>query len=75
MIRIIQQREKCIGCNACVEAAYYRWRVSRKDGRCTLIGGKEKRGFYSVVVDDHELEENERAAANCPVKIIQIHKI
>ncbi|MCC6689552.1 MAG: 4Fe-4S binding protein, partial [Saprospiraceae bacterium] len=39
MVRIIQQRDKCIGCNACVEAAVYRWRLSRKDGKCTLVGG------------------------------------
>lgn len=75
MIRIIQQREKCIGCNLCVEAADYRWRVSKKDGRCTLVGGKEKRGFYSVVVDDHELEDNLTAAKGCPVNIIQVHQI
>jgi ferredoxin len=75
MIRIIQQRAKCIGCNACVEAAFNRWRVSRKDGKCTLVGGVEKKGFYQVVVDDHELDDNLRAAANCPVKIIQINKI
>lgn len=72
MIRIIQQRDKCIGCNACVEAADYRWRISRKDGRCTLVGGKEKRGFYSVVVDDHEKEDNILAKVNCPVNIIQV---
>ena len=75
MYKIIQQRNKCIGCNACVEAAFNRWRVSRKDGKCTLVGGIEKKGFYQVVVDDHELEDNLRAAANCPVKIIQINKI
>lgn len=75
MIRIIQQRAKCIGCNACVEAAYHRWRISRKDGKCTLVGGVEKKGFYQVVVDDHEWEENLRAATNCPVKIIQVLKI
>ncbi|MBL7773505.1 MAG: ferredoxin [Chitinophagaceae bacterium] len=73
MIRITQQREKCIGCNACVEAAFNRWRMSKKDGRCTLIGSKEKRGFYSIVVDDHELEENLLAAKNCPVNIIKVH--
>lgn len=75
MVRIIQQRAKCIGCNACVEAAYQRWRVSRKDGKCTLIGGLEKKGFFQIVVDDHEYEDNFRAAANCPVKIIQVNKI
>ena len=75
MIRIIQQRAKCIGCNACVEAANYRWRVSRKDGKCTLVGGIDKKGFFQLVVDDHELEDNLKDAANCPVKIIQVSKI
>lgn len=75
MIRIIQQRIKCIGCNACVEAADYRWRISTKDGKCTLVGGIEKRGFYSVVANDHELEDNIKAAKNCPVNIIKIHQI
>ncbi len=44
MVRITQLRAKCIGCNACVEADKYRWRVSKKDGKCTLIGGTEKKG-------------------------------
>ncbi len=75
MIRIIQQRAKCIGCNACVEAAYHRWRISRKDGKSTLVGAEEKNGFFQVIVDDHELEDNIRAAANCPVNIIQVSKV
>ncbi|MBN8588227.1 MAG: ferredoxin [Rhodothermia bacterium] len=76
MIRIIHQRAKCIGCNACVEAADYRWRVSHKDGKCTLVGGEERNGgFYTVVVDDHEWDDNELAAKNCPVKIIKLHRI
>lgn len=73
MLRIIQQRNKCIGCNACVEAADYRWRISKRDGKCTLVGGIEKKGFYQVLVPDHELEDNKLAAANCPVNIIKIH--
>lgn len=75
MVRIIQQRNKCIGCNACVEAADYRWRISKKDGKCTLVGGIEKKGFYQVLVPDHELEDNLLAAANCPVNIIKIHPL
>ena len=75
MIRIIQQRIKCIGCNACVEAAAFRWRISKKDGKCTLVGGVEKKGFYSVIVDDDELEPNILASKNCPVKIIKILKL
>lgn len=72
MIKIIQQREKCIGCNACVEIADYRWRISTKDGRCTLIGGIDKKGFFSVAVGNEELQDNLRAAENCPVNIIKI---
>ena len=74
MIRITQQRVKCIGCNACVEAASYRWRISRKDGRCTLIGSTEKNGLASVVVGEDEFEDNKIAAKNCPVRIIKIEK-
>jgi ferredoxin len=75
MIRITQQRAKCIGCNACVEAAAYRWRISTKDGKCTLVGSEEKRGFHSVLVADHELEDNLLAAKNCPVNIIQVREV
>ncbi|MCA0429556.1 MAG: ferredoxin [Bacteroidetes bacterium] len=74
MVKLIQQRDKCIGCNACVEAAAYRWRISTKDGKCTLVGGINKKGFYSVVVNDHEYNDNVMAAKNCPVNIIKIQK-
>lgn len=72
MIRIVQQRAKCIGCNACVEAAEGRWRLSRKDGKSTLIGGVQKAQFYSVLVGEDEYEDNMKAAKHCPVKIIRI---
>lgn len=75
MIRITQQRAKCIGCNACVEAADYRWRISKRDGKCTLVGGVDKKGFYTVLAHDHEYEDNMLAAKNCPVNIIKIVKI
>jgi len=75
VIQITQQREKCIGCNACVEAAPYRWRVSKKDGRCTLVGSNEKRGFFTINVPDIEKEDNELAAKNCPVSIIWVKEL
>lgn len=75
MIRISQFRQKCIGCNACVEAAPHRWRISRKDGKCTLIGSAEKKGWFSVFILEDELEQNIRAAQNCPVRIINVENI
>jgi ferredoxin len=72
MVQILFYRAKCIGCNACVEAAPERWRVSKKDGRCTLIDSKEKKGIFQATVHTDEYEDNIRAAANCPVKIIKV---
>ena len=74
MVRIVQQRAKCIGCNACVEAAPHRWRISRKDGKCTLVVGIDKRGFYVTLVGDDEYEDNVAAAKHCPVNIIKVEK-
>ena len=75
MIRIVFQRDKCIGCNACTEAASYRWRLSRKDGKSNLIGGVKKKNFYINTVCDDEWETTIRASDNCPVKIIKLEKI
>ncbi len=72
MVIITHYREKCIGCNYCVELAYHRWRMSKKDGKCTLVGGVNKRGFYTVKVGDEEWEESVKAAKLCPVNIIQV---
>ena len=72
MIRIIQLRGKCIGCNACVEAARSRWRMSRKDGKSVLIGAVQNKEVYSVIVGDDEQLENLQAARNCPTKVIQV---
>jgi ferredoxin len=72
MPHITYFRSKCIGCNACVEAAPERWRVSKKDGRCHLIGSMEKKGIYRVQIMEDELESNQKAAANCPQNIIKI---
>lgn len=72
MIQITQQRNKCIGCNACVEAAPGRWRMSRRDGKSVLVGAKQSGKFYSVNVGADELDANTIAAKNCPVHIIRV---
>jgi len=75
MVIITYKRDKCIGCNYCVELAYQRWRMSKKDGKCTLIGASESRGFHTARVSDFEYDENVRASEACPVKIIQVKKV
>jgi ferredoxin len=75
MVIISHQREKCIGCNYCVELAFDRWRMSKKDGKVTLLEGVAKKGIYTARVNDDEFEDNVKAAQACPMNIIQVKKI
>ena len=75
MIQISLLRHKCIGCNACVEAAPERWIMAKSDGKCYLRKSTKRGNYYIAEVTDFELEENEEAAKNCPVKIIKIKKL
>jgi ferredoxin len=75
MIRITYFRSKCIGCNACVEADPFRWRVSKKDGKCTLVEGKEKKGVFFATINEDEYDQNRMAEINCPVNIIRVEHI
>ncbi len=75
MVVITHQREKCIGCNYCVEEAPYRWAMSHKDGKSILVDGIDKKGFFTTRVFDDEYEDNLKAAEYCPVNIIQVKKI
>jgi ferredoxin len=49
--------------------------MSKKDGKCTLIGGENRKGFYTVKVGDEEYDDNISAADACPVNIIKVKKI
>jgi len=72
MPKILHHRSKCIGCNLCYEVWPVRWRISRADGKCTLVDGTEKKGIWQVVISADELAQNRKAALACPVKIIRI---
>ncbi len=75
MIIISHYRDKCIGCNACVEIAPEQWAMSRRDGKSVLIGAREKKGVYTVRLPDEAWEANRKAAEACPVNIIKIQKL
>jgi ferredoxin len=66
MFKVLHYRERCIGCNACVEAAFQRWRMSKKDGKAVLIGGIEKRGIYQISLSEVERDDNVLAMEACP---------
>lgn len=75
-IQIIYYRQKCTGCNACVEADSRRWRISKKDGKSVLLKGKEKKGIYFFVTDNEDdFVKSKKAEMNCPMKIIKLEMI
>lgn len=71
-MKIIFQRNKCIGCNYCNEADSNRWRMSKKDGKANLLQSQKKGDFWIAEIANHELEANEKAVSVCPVNIIKI---
>ena len=75
MVIITQQREKCIGCNYCVELAFDQWRMSKKDGKATLLNAENKKGFHTIKIDNAEFDNNVKAAEACPVNIIKVKMI
>ena len=73
MVIITLQRDKCIGCNYCVEMAPAQFRMSKKDGKTVLLHSKNNKGFHTLKSTDYEiLENNENAAKACPVNIISV---
>jgi ferredoxin len=74
MPKIMYYRNKCIGCNFCYETWPMRWRLSRKDGKSTLVGGTEKKGIFRVDIHADELDINTHIASACPVKIIKVEQ-
>lgn len=72
MPKLIHYRERCIGCNACVEIDYDHWRMSRKDGKAVLIGGIEKKGVFQLDVRPEDIETCMQVVKACPVRVIKL---
>ncbi|NHN26942.1 ferredoxin [Flavobacterium jejuense] len=73
MVIVTLQREKCIGCNYCVEMAPNLFQMSKKDGKTVLLNAIDSKGFYTLKSPNHTIVENgELAVKACPVKIISI---
>jgi len=76
MVIITLQRNKCIGCNYCVELAPEHFQMSKKDGKTVLLHAKEKKGFFTIKSPDESIYENsEKAAKACPVNIISVKNV
>ncbi len=73
MVIITLQRKKCIGCNYCVEVAPEQFRMSKKDGKSSLINSYERKGFFTLKDSNDEIfGQVKQASEMCPVKIIDV---
>ena len=76
MVVITLQRNKCIGCNYCVELAPAQFQMSKKDGKTVLLHGVEKKGFFTLKSNDELIFDGcDNAAKACPVKIISVKQV
>lgn len=76
MVIVTLQRNKCIGCNYCVEMAPAQFQMSKKDGKTVLLKAVDSKGFHTLKSTDHTITEHcELAAKACPVNIISIKEI
>ncbi|GAB2817761.1 ferredoxin [Ferruginibacter profundus] len=72
MAKIIHYRDKCIGCGICFEMQPELWRMSKKDGKATLLKAvKKKKVFVLAISNGIELQTQDVKKA-CPVKIIKL---
>ncbi len=76
MVVITLQRNKCIGCNYCVELAPAQFQMSKKDGKSVLLHSTEKKGFFTIKShDDSIFESSNEAKKACPVNIIEVKQV
>ncbi|MDA8595143.1 ferredoxin [Flavobacteriaceae bacterium] len=72
MVVVTLQRNKCIGCNYCVELAPGQFQMSKKDGKSVLLHSQEKKGFFTIKSKDNTIfEAANNAKEACPVNIIE----
>jgi ferredoxin len=72
MHKIVQYRNKCIGCAVCFEQQPEFWRMSKKDGKATLINGAGKKNVFILPIPDKSVIKSKKIAAACPVRIIKV---
>jgi ferredoxin len=72
MPKIIHYRSKCIGCGICVELQPELWRMSKKDGKATLLQAQAKKEVFVLAVNEATYLQTQAMAQQCPVKIIKV---
>ena len=73
MPKIIQERDKCIGCGSCTAVAPDYFELDENDGLANLINGKVVKGTFIREIKKINSSIKE-AVSICPLEIIKIKK-
>jgi ferredoxin len=72
MPKVIHYRDKCTGCGVCYEQQPELWRMSKRDGKATLIKGLKKKDVFVMEIPDSIRDKSKEIALACPVRIIKV---
>lgn len=70
--KLMQFRENCIGCHACVLIAPQNWRMNNQEGKSDLIGAVQKGDVFVTDLHETDLYDNMKVVEACPMNIIKI---
>lgn len=77
MVKIIQDREGCIGCGTCAALCPNSWTMNYDDAKADLNGAKknEETGeFEAEITDEEEIKCNKDMAESCPVRVVRVEE-
>lgn len=72
MPKVVHYRNKCIGCNVCFEMDARYWRMSRKDGKASLVGSTKKGMTEVREIPSADVARMREIAQACPVAVIKV---
>jgi ferredoxin len=72
MAKIIQYRNRCIGCAICFEMQPELWRMSKKDGKAILMGATQKKSVFVLPANNNIHERTKEVTRACLVKISKL---
>jgi len=72
-MKIIHERQKCIGCGSCAALCPKYWEMD-EDGKACLLNSKKNPETKNDELEVQEIGCNREAAESCPVQIIHLVK-